>query len=244
MNETVEGFLCGSEFRKNGFCSGDRIWGLKDRAADDDEVGAAFGCFARGHDTRLVVEAGVAWADSRGDQIDVGREDIAEWGDFVRGAYEPLHAGFGGECAEAGDLFGGRVGHTDEAKIVFAHGGENGHAQEEQVGGVLTLGLDGPLHHLAAAAGVECEHADGQFGGGLHGLGDRIGDVMKLQVEEDVEAQVCDFADAIGSAGGVHFEADFGPADGTREAFQGRGDGTGRLCVENEDQVAGHRKEC
>jgi len=105
---------------------------------------------------------------------------------------------------------------------------------------VLLLGSRGPLHHLASAAGVQGEHADGELGAGLDGFGDGVGDVVELEVEEDVEAEVGDFADGVGSAGGEHLEADFDPSDGALELAECGRDVAGRLGVEDEDEVASH----
>lgn len=106
---------------------------------------------------------------------------------------------------------------------------------------MLLLGFDGPLHHLAPAGGVQGEHLDGKRSDGFDGLGDGVGDVVELEVEEHIEAEIGDFAHAIGAAGSEHFEADFDPADGALELAQGGRDGAGRLGVKDENEVAGHR---
>lgn len=106
---------------------------------------------------------------------------------------------------------------------------------------MLLLGFDGPLHHLAAAAGVKREHLNRKWGDGFDGLGDGVGDVVELEVEENIEAEIGDFADAVGAAGGEHLEADFDPANRALELAQGRGDGAWRLSVEDEDEFGGHR---
>lgn len=103
------------------------------------------------------------------------------------------------------------------------------------------MGFDGPLHHLAATAGVEREHLDRKWGDRFDGLGDGVGDVVELEVEKDVKAEVGDFADAVGAAGGEHLEADFNPADGALKLAQGGGDGAWGLGVEYEDEFGGHR---
>ena len=106
---------------------------------------------------------------------------------------------------------------------------------------MLLLSFDGPLHHLAASAGVEREHLDRKWGDRFDGLGDGVWDVVELQVEKDVEAEVSNFADAVRAAGGEHFEADFNPADSTLKLAQGRGDGARGLGVQDEDEFGGHR---
>lgn len=229
-----------ADFLEDGFGGGDGVGGFEDGAADDEEVGAGLGGFGGGHDAGLVVGFGVAGADAGGDELDVRRQDGAERGDLERGADETAQAALGGEAAEADDLFFGGIGDAGFGEAGGAHRGEDGDAEEEEVGLLLLLGLDGPLQHLAATAGVEREHADGELGGGLDCFGDGVGDVVELEVEEDVEAQVGDFADGVGAAGSIHFEANLDPADGALELAEGGSDVARGLGVEDEDQITGH----
>lgn len=105
---------------------------------------------------------------------------------------------------------------------------------------MLLLRLDGPLHHFASAAGVEREHANRQLRGGLHRLRDGVGNIVELEVEKDIEAQVGDFAHGVGTTGGVHFEADLDPTNGALELAESRNDVAGRLSVENKNQITRH----
>ena len=75
------------------------------------------------------------------------------------------------------------------------------------------------------------------------GLGDRVRDVVELQVEKDLKAEVRDLADAVGPAGGEHLEADLHPGDGPGEALEGGSDFAGRRGVEDEDEFAGHGRK-
>ena len=103
------------------------------------------------------------------------------------------------------------------------------------------MGFHGPLHHLAASAGMQREHFDWKWGDRFDGLGDGVGDVVELEVEKYVEAELGNFADAVGAAGGEHLETNFNPADGALELAQGGGDAARRLGVEDEDEFGGHR---
>ena len=103
------------------------------------------------------------------------------------------------------------------------------------------MGFDGPLHHLAAAGGMQGEHLDRERRDGFDGLGDGVGDVVELEVEENIEAEIGDFADAVGAAGGEHLEADFDPANRALKLTEGGGDGARGLGVEDENKVGGHR---
>ena len=64
---------------------------------------------------------------------------------------------------------------------------------------------------------------------------------MELQVEENIETEVGDFAHAVGTAGGEHFKANLDPADSALELAEGGGDGARGLGVEDENKVGGHR---
>jgi hypothetical protein len=206
-------------------------------------MGAAAGAggVAGGHDAVLVAGIGAAGSDAGCDEGDVGREDSAKRCEFERRAHEAAKAGVDGEAAEADDLIGRGGGDARLGEALGAHGSEHGDAEQQQVWGVLLLGFDGPSHHLAAAGGVQGEHLDREGRDGFDGLGDGVGDVVELEVEEDVEAEVGDFANAVRTTGGEHFEAHLDPANGALELAKGGSDGARRLGVEDEDEIGGHR---
>lgn len=237
----MRGRLAGGEFGEYGAGGGDRVGGFENGAADHDVGGARAGGFAGSHDAGLVAGIGAAGSDAGGDESNIGREHGAERREFKRRAHQAAEAGVDGEAPEADDLVGGRGGDPGLGEAFGAHRGEDGDAEEKQVGGVLFLGFGGPLHHLAAAGGMQGEHLDRQGRDGFDGLGDGVGDVVELEVEEDIETEVGDFAHAIGTAGGEHFEADLDPADGALELAEGGGDGARGLGVEDENKVGGHR---
>ena len=97
-------------------------------------------------------------------------------------------------------------------------------------------------HHLASAGGVQREHADRERSERLDSFGDGVGDVVELEIEENVEALVGDGAHVVGTVGSEHLEADLHPAHRAAElAKEGRG-GFARGDIEGENQVAGHEK--
>ena len=80
----------------------------------------------------------------------------------------------------------------------------------------------------------------GQRAKGLDGLGDGVGDVVQLEVEEDVEAHAGDLAHVIGAVGGEHLQADFHPAElAAQLAEYGRGF-FARGNIEGQNQITGH----
>ena len=142
--------------------------------------------------------------------------------------------------AETRDLVGGRGGDADLVQSRGIGGSQHGDAEQEQVGIGLLLGRGRGAHHLAATRGVQREHLDGERAEGLDGLGDGVGDVVQLQVEEDVEAQVGDLAHVVRPVGGEHLEAELHPAEiAAQLAENGRGFFT-RWNVEGQDQITGH----
>ena len=231
----------GRQFGEDGAGGGDGVGSFEDGAAHHDVARAGAGGFAGRHDARLVAGVGAAGSDARGDEGDVGGKDGAERGQFERRADEAAQAGVDGESAEAHDLIGGGDGDTGLGEVFGAHGGEDGDAEQEEVGRVLLLGFDGPLHHLAAAGGVQGEHLDREGRDGFDGLGDGVGNVVELEVEEDIKAEVGDFTNAVGTTGGKHFEAHLDPANGALELAKGGSDSARRLGVENKDEIGGHR---
>jgi len=235
------GRVSGGEFDEDGAGGGDGIGGFENGAADHDVGGAGAGGFAGSHDAGLVAGIGAAGSDAGGDEGDIGREHGAERREFKRRAHQAAEAGVDGEAPEADDVVGGRGGDAGLGEALGAHRGEDGDAEKKKVGGVLLLGFDGPLHHLAAAGGMQREHLDRERRDGFYGLGDGVGDVVELEVEEDIETEVGDFAHAVGTAGGEHFEADLDPADGALELAEGGGDGARGLGVEDENEIGGHR---
>ena len=208
---------------------------VEDLAADHDVGGAGAGGFGGRHDARLVVGLGVPRADAGSHERDFGRQHGAQRGDFQGGTHETAKAGIGGEPAEADDLLLGRGRDAGLRETRGAHRREHGDAEQEKVRRVLPPGLVGPLHHLASAAGVQREHADREPGAGLDRLGDGVGDVVQLQVEEDLEAQAGDFANAVGAARGEHLEADLHPANGSLQLPERRSHVARGLGVEDED---------
>ena len=65
------------------------------------------------------------------------------------------------------------------------------------------------LQHLAAAGGVDGQHADSQLGGRADGRGDGVGYVVEFEVEEDLAARSDQLADELRPFGGEELFADF-----------------------------------
>ncbi len=95
----------------------------------------------------------------------------------------------------------------------------------------------GGSQHLATARGVHGEHADAQLGGLADGCGDGGGDVVILEVEEDLPAGADEIADYLRAFGGIELHPDFvaegGIAHGRHDLVGG---GRGRY-IQSNDQT-------
>ena len=106
---------------------------------------------------------------------------------------------------------------------------------------MLLLRFYRPIHHLATPAGMEGEHPDWQPAAGLHRFSNGVGNVVKLEIEEDAEPKIGNLAHGVRAAGGEHFQPDLHPAHGSLQLAKGGGDFSRRGRVEYKDQFARHR---
>ena len=89
----------------------------------------------------------------------------------------------------------------------------------------------GVLEHRPAAGGVDGQDRRLQRRQRLDRLGDGVGDVVQLQVEEDRQAELAELGDARGAVGGEEFEAELEPAgDAAHGPRDGAARGPGRAC--------------
>ena len=114
---------------------------------------------------------------------------------------------------------GGAIQRRLSVKIACVEAGEHGDADDL---GVRGRGGLGGGHHRAAAGGVDGHHRGRERGERLDRLGDGVGDVVELQIEEDRQAERRDLAHAVGPVGGEEFEAQLDPADVARERLRQR----------------------
>src|SRR5690606_17742881 len=70
-----------------------------------------------------------------------------------------------------------------------------------------------------STAGMEGEERDAEFGRGLDRLGDGVGDVVVLEVEEDVVAAITQLSDDVRAAAGEERRSDLVEGDGVTETI-------------------------
>ena len=122
-----------------------------------------------------------------------------------------------GESGEAEDLLGGGGGDADAGEFVRVHAGEDGDGEKaRRAGGGGGLGCG--VHHGGASAGVDGEEGGSGVGGGADGSGYGVGDVVELEVEEDVEAAVAKLLHDGVAGGVVELHPDFEPLTSLAEA--------------------------
>ena len=93
--------------------------------------------------------------------------------------------------------------------MLLVGGGELGHGNQDGTGTVGTgQALQSGLHHGDGTTGVEVGHVHVQAGEDGHGLLDGVGNIVKLQVEEDLVATGLDLTDDGGTLGVVQLHAD------------------------------------
>ena len=178
------------------------VFGFEDGATDDDEAGACSGGLGGCKYAFLFVAGAAGGADTGGDKDGVVADGLSQRGEFEGGANETANAGVEGEAGEVEYLIFGWGLYVDLAKLLVVHGGEYGDAEKSEVGGVFGTGFFGPADHFGASGSVEGEHFDGECGDALDGFGDGVGDVVKLEVEEDAVSAVGDLAHEVGAVGG------------------------------------------
>ena len=109
----------------------------------------------------------------------------------------------------------------------FVHAGEHGHGDDERrmaplARGGLARGVARRLHHPRAARGVNVDHPDAERRRGRYRGRHRVGNVVKLEVEENAGAVGRERPDDIRAFGGEKTAADFEGADDVAEVVAER----------------------
>jgi len=193
------------------------VCGLGDWTAYDQHGGSCGDGLGGGGDALLVADVGACGANSRDYKKGIGACGRADGGDLFGGADEAIYAGLGGELCEAEDLVGWGSGDACACELSGVHAGEDSDGEETRGAGCF-CGFRCGGHHGGASAGVEGEEAGSGLRGGADGSGYGVGDVVELEIEEDVEAAVSELADDCVAGGVVKLHADFEPLAGVAES--------------------------
>jgi len=209
----VAPFLCfRGDLRKDapGCIAG--AFGLGDGTAYDKHGGSACDGFARGGDTLLVADVGSCGTDAGNYEEGPGPKLLAEGSGLFRRADEALDPAGASQAGETEDLSGRCIRDACALELDDVHAGEDGHSKQARRGRIFGRSLGGGAEHRFASAGVKGEQASAYIGDRADGSGDGVGDVVELQVEEDLESAVTQGLDQRVASGAVKLEADLHPA--------------------------------
>ena len=221
---------------EDGFCCCSGVRGLSDGAAYYQQRGSAGYSLCWSGDSFLIFSGGSGGADAGDHEKSVGVEFFSEHGCLFRGADEAGDARGFGETAQAENLVGWRCGDADAVELFGVHAGEDGDGEEARgVGGLCGLCCGG--HHGGSACGVDGEEGGSGLRDGVDGGGYGVGDVVELEVEEDVEAAIAELFDDLVASGIVELHADLEPLAGLFErVHEPESLGGGRV-VEGHDEA-------
>jgi hypothetical protein len=191
---------------------------LGDGAADYEHGGSSLDCFGRGGDALLVACVASVGADAGDEEEGLVTEFAADGKCLFGGADEAFDAALGCKMGQAEDLICRDIVDAYAVQLRSIHAGEDGDGEEAGGGGVLGGGPGGGAEHGFATAGVKGEEASAKACNGADGTGYGVRDVVKFEVEEDLEAAVAEGLDEAIAGRAVELEADLHPAATAFEA--------------------------
>jgi hypothetical protein len=121
--------------------------------------------------------------------------------------------------------------------------GQDAHSHEQGCVGIAEAArlLDGSRHHRRTSANVEGQHPHMLAGGLPNGKGDRVRDIVELEVEENARrARVLQLADDIEAVGQRQPVADLESPDVPREPPDDAQRFVDVACIERADDLAVH----
>lgn len=202
----------------DGFGGFSRVGGLSDGPAYDEEAGTGFYGFSRGGDALLVAGASAGRTDARNHQNTMGTGKRAQGACFLRGADEAVNTRSQAHAGQKLGLFGGRAGDCDGLKLLRIHTREDGDG--EQLRRVVDAfeGSAGRGQHGRTSKRMEGDHARAMCCGGADCPGHRVGNIVKLEIEEDGMAAADELFDNGWTGGGEELQADLEPVAMALEA--------------------------
>jgi hypothetical protein len=204
-------------FPQDCFCSRSRVRSLSDRTADDQVTGAAAQGFSWGGDALLVGGLGSGGPDAGNDENRFRAGKGANPGYLLGRADEAVQAGFEGHPDEEFDLIGGLPRDAGGEKLRRVDAGKDGDGEElRRVWNRINGGL-GRGQHSRSTGSVQGDHACAKGRRRAHRSGDRIGNVVELEVEENGKSTLEDRLERGRTGSDEQLEADLEPAATTVE---------------------------
>lgn len=223
-------------FLKDGPGGSGGIRCLGDGAADDEVAGSGGERGGGRGDAFLVADGGTSRTDS-GDDEGGGGVAPAHGSYFFGARHKAGDAGADCGLGEMQNLIGWSALDADRLELLPVHAGENRNRQKLRRGRDGRGSLDGGFEHSGATGGVDCQELGAEGGDGADGTGDRVRDVVELEVEEDGEAAAAQFGDDGRTLGAEELEANLEPAANPLEAVGEAAGGSGVRVVEGDDQA-------
>ena len=145
---------------------------------------------SRGLSVRFLIIGGMRLGtDAGGDELDAGSNQLSEFGHFQRRTDQSAQAALGGHVGQAAYLPADIRVEADLAQRLAVETRQHGHAQHQrrrmtQLPRGFLGRLLGSLEHVRSAARMHGEHLHVEAYRGCDGLGDRVRDVMKFQIQK------------------------------------------------------------
>jgi hypothetical protein len=123
------------------------------------------------------------------------------------------------EPGQPHDLIGGGAVLADAPEVAFVEAGQHGDGDHQRPRRSTSRRVGGRGHHRAAACGMDVEHERLQRQRRANGRGHGVGDVVKLEIQEQGRRgrRVHDGANALGALGREEFETELDAAADRRE---------------------------
>ena len=219
------------------FERGRRVGRLGDRAADDEHAGSGANGGFGGGDSTLIAADHAGAANAWGDQQGLRAQPLAEGSDFPSGADQAGDAGAEGEVGQPEDLIAWRCGDADLGERCVIHAGQDSDGQQLGVAPLLPGGGRSGFEHSSATGGVDGEQAGSGGGNGADRARDGVGDIVKLEVQEDAQAALPKPFDEGQTGGAEQLQADLNPAAAVAERVDQRQRGICGREVERDDEA-------
>ncbi len=205
---TLERFC---DLTRNGFCGFARIRRLGNRPTNHQIAGASLNRFPGSGDAFLVACCSSRGPDSRNDQDSLSTGNLPQPRSLVRRADKAANAGRNPHTGQRFCLLAGSAVDGHGTELSGIHTGEHGNCEQlGRVGKTFQSGA-GSGEHRRTAESVHRDHAHPVRGGGANRSRHGVGDVVKLEIEENGMAAANQRLDDRRTGSREQFQADFEP---------------------------------
>lgn len=135
-------------------------------------------------------------------------------------------------------MFFGGTTDSGGSELSLLHGGEHRHAKDRTSRKGGPGGLGGPGNHLRSTRGVQGQERAGATLEALNRRCDRVGNVMKLEIEKDFETERMKFVDDTRPMAREELKSEFHPSELTGERASERQGLLLGLYVKGENKAA------